>query len=65
MVSITAFVHTLFALHFLLSPRDLKCQYFIRKVMLGFIESNSNIVFTIADIVIRLFEFVVMYFTKF
>ena len=47
MASITACVHTLFALYFLLSPRDLKKlrvikEYFMRKVMLGFIVSNSN-----------------------
>ena len=38
------------------------------KVMLGFLGSNSNMVFAITDIVIWLFKFAVkyiMYFTKF
>ena len=70
MASITACVHTLFALYFLLSPRDLKKlrvikEYFMRKVMLGFIVSNSNITFAITDIVIWFFKFAVMYFTEF
>ena len=70
MASITACVHTLFALYFLLSPRDLKKlrvikEYFMRKVMLGFIGSNSNMAFVITDIVISLFKFAVMYFTEF
>ena len=39
--------HTLFALYFLLSPHDLEKlrvikEYFVGKVMLGFIGSNSN-----------------------
>ena len=57
-------------LYFLLSPRDLKKlrvikEYFMRKVMLGFIVSNSNITFAITDIVIWFFKFAVMYFTEF
>ena len=57
MARTTASVHTLFALSSLLSPRDLKKlrvikEYFMRKVMLGFIGSNSNMAFAITDIVI-------------
>ena len=60
MASITACVHTLFALYFLFNPRDLKKlrvikEYLMRKVMLGLIGSNSNMAFAITDIVIWLF----------
>ena len=70
MASITASVRTIFAIYFLLSPRDLKKlrvikEYFMRKVMLGFIVSNSNMAFVITDIVIWLFKFTVMYIIKF
>ena len=70
MASITECARTLFALYFLLSPRDLKKlrvikEYFMRKVMLGFIGSSSNMSFSITDIVIRLFKFAVMYFAEF
>ena len=62
--------HTFGIIYFLLSPRDLKKlrvikEYFMRKVMLGFIGSNSNMAFVITDIVISLFKFAVMYFTEF
>ena len=47
--------HTLFALYFLFSQHDLEKlrvikEYFMGKVMLGFIGSNSNIAFAITDI---------------
>ena len=65
--------HTPLALYFLVSPHDLKKLRVIKecirgKVMLGFIGSNSNMAFAIADIEIWLFKVVVkyiMYFTKF
>ena len=49
--------HTLFVLYFLLSPHDLKKlrvvkEYFMGKVMLGFIGSNSNMAYDIINIVI-------------
>ena len=70
MASITASVLALFALYFLLSPRDLKKlrvikEYFMRKVMLGFMGSNFNTVFAITNIAIWLFKSGVMYFTEF
>ena len=51
---------SLFVLYFLLSPHDLKKlrvikEYFMEKVVLGFIGSNSNMAFAITDIVIWLF----------
>ena len=51
---------SLFVLYFLLSPHDLKKlrvikEYFLEKVVLGFIGSNSNMAFAITDIVIWLF----------
>ena len=66
-------VYTLFAWYFLLYPHDLIKlrvikEYFIEKVMLGFIGSNSNMPFVFTDIVIWLFKFAVkyfMYFTEF
>ena len=66
-------VHTLFALYFLFSPRDLKKlmaikEYFMGKVMLGFIGNNSNMAFAITDIVIWIFKFAIkyiMYLTEF
>ena len=71
--SFKACVHTLFAWYFLLNPHDLIKlrvikEYFMEKVMLGFIGSNSNMAFAITDIVIWLFKFAVkyiMYFTEF
>ena len=70
MASITASVRALFALYFLLSPRELEKlrvikEYFMRKVMLGFMGSNSNTVFAITNIAIWLFKSGVMYFTEF
>ena len=52
---------SLFVLYFLLSPHDLKKlrvikEYFLEKVVLGFIGSNSNMAFAITDIVIWLFR---------
>ena len=62
--------HTLFALYFLLSPHDLKNlrvikEHFMGKVMLGFMESNSNMAFAITDIVIWLFIFASKYMMHF
>ena len=56
--------HALLALYFLLSSHDLKKlrvikEYFMGKVMLGFIGSNSNMAFVITDIVIWRFKFAV------
>ena len=65
--------NTFFVWYFLHSPHDPKKvrvikEYFMGKVMLGFIGSNSNMAFAITDIIVWLFKFTikyVMYFTKF
>ena len=62
--------HTFGIIYFLLSPRDLKKlrvikEYFMRKVMLGFMGSNSNTAFAITNIAIWLFKSGVTYFTEF
>ena len=58
--------HTRFTLYFLLSPHNLTKlrvikEYFMGKVMLGFIGSNTNRALAITDIIIWLFKFAVKY----